>query len=124
MKSLKCAVLTFILAMASAQAKAQIKLLCEAGVMGTSDRDVLTETKIGERARYELQIVGYSIEVLELISKDQNNPTLSLKVKDSDGIIMTTMLPAPGVGSGNAFVRTELKIPTGYMFVKCITRKQ
>lgn len=122
MKSLKYAVLTLILAMASAQAQAQVKLLCEAGVMGTSDRDVLTETKIGERARYELQIVGYSIEVLEMISKDQSNPTLSLKVKDSDGIILATVLPAPGEQSGNAFVRTDFRIPTGYMFVKCIEK--
>lgn len=123
MKSLKYVVLTFILAMASAQAQAQVKLLCEAGVMGTRDRDVLKETKNGERSRYELHIVGYSIEVLEQISKDQNNPTLSLKVKDSDGIILTTVLPAPGEQSGNAFVRTDFRIPTGYMFVKCITRE-
>lgn len=123
MKSLKYIALTFVLEFISTQAQAQ--LVCESRLnqIGNSQSVFLTETSAKGRARLESQIAGYNVKIAEMISKDQFNPTLLLNVKDSEGIILTTILPAPGEQSGNAFVRADLRVPTGYLVVKCISRQ-
>lgn len=122
MKSFKYMALAVVLEMASAQAHAQ--LVCESRLnqIGNSQSVFLTETNVDGRAHLESQIAGYNVKVVEMISKDQSNPTLLLDIKDSGGIILTTMLPAPSEQSGNAFVRTDLRVSTGYLVVKCISR--
>nr|BFD69082.1 hypothetical protein HAGR004_41040 [Bdellovibrio sp. HAGR004] len=123
MKSLMYIALTVVLELVSAHAHAQ--LLCESRLnqIGNSQSVFLTETSVNGRAHLESQIAGYNVKVIELISKDQSNPTLSLNVKDSKGIILTTMLPAPGEQSGNAFIRTDVRVSTGYLVVKCISHQ-
>lgn len=124
MKSLKYIVFSGALVMG--MAAAQAGTLCHASLYQSGanvQSDVLTESHYGDnRAKFETNLGGYDVSVIELISKDQSNPTLSLAVKSIDGFLLQTVLPSPGVKSGEAYVRTQVSLPGGALVVKCIAQ--
>ena len=120
----KLAIFTLIITATVFSKEASAGLLCEARLLhnGSSKSITLTNQREARPVRLEGQIEETHISVLELAAKAEVAPTLQLTVKNLQGIILWTMLPAPGVASGNAFVRTDLKVQEGYLVIKCIEK--
>lgn len=123
MKSLKayvsCALMLGVI-------ESQAGTLCEARLRDGPSRSrsvVLSQnTSADQMTRHFGILAGYQIQIVELASANQKNPTMRLAVKNSTGIVLQTMMPSPGPLSGEAFVRTDLQCSDGIITIKCISK--
>lgn len=111
---------SFLLATAHAQAD----LMCEFRIntIDGKSNNVVVKQQDGEKVRLEGQVGGYHISVDELFSKNQNNPTLLLEVKNETGLILQTVLPSPNKISGERSVRTVLQVAEGTLRATCLSK--